>query len=134
MLCPFDKLVGMREVKRDYHHLTRQLIQPMNTILSILYECPDCGVRLETSQQVRVTPVKADWKPAVSVTLLLKAEDMVGILPETVGVEVEIKKEDVITNEGEDTSIGGNEHKQDTKPNKPRRKVSRKKSSNPRPR
>ena len=110
MLCPFDKVVGMREVKRDYHHLTRQLVQPMNTILSILYECPECGVRVETSQQVRVTPVKADWvKPAmIGITeqkdwlqrtygQLPEAQELIELMEQTGdGVTVEIKKEDAV--------------------------------------
>ena len=127
MLCPFDKEIGMLEVKRDYHHLTRQLAQPMNTILSIQYECPDCGVRVETSQQVRVTPAKADWiSPEVK---LKKAYEELEEIRR--GEELNLRlgqKEEV--HEGEDTTIGGNEHQQNTKPRKPRRKVRRKKSSN----
>ena len=63
MICPFCKEPEQDMVmeKHDFHHARAiRLSQPMNDILSILYKCPECGVTVETTQQVRITSPKKE--------------------------------------------------------------------------
>ena len=55
MYCPYCKGITMIDLKLDYHKRDRTLPQPYNTFLTVLYQCPDCGTTVETSQQVRIT-------------------------------------------------------------------------------
>lgn len=57
MYCPYcGKKLGVP--KWDYHKRDMIAQAPYNTFVSVLYECPDCSVTVETSQQVRITNVK----------------------------------------------------------------------------
>lgn len=61
MYCPYcGKEITMVVMKHDYHQRDNTTPQPYNTFLTVLYECLDCGVTVETSQQVRITNVKKE--------------------------------------------------------------------------
>lgn len=58
MYCPYCKVIPVVVGKHAYHHLDRASLQPYNTFLTTLYECPVCGTTIETTQQVRITNKK----------------------------------------------------------------------------
>lgn len=59
MKCPYCKGKELVEKEYDYHQ-TAKIPQPVNTFLSVLYECPECKATVETSQQVRIVSLKEE--------------------------------------------------------------------------